>query len=139
MATSPIFLLDTCAIIFLAGDIRIKPETGRTINRAAEKGELYVSPISAWEIGLAVNRNRINTTMAALDYFNAFVARTGAQLCSLAPEVLVNATLLPGKLHKDPVDRMLIASARLNNHTLVTRDRAILAYGQAGHVKVFAC
>jgi PIN domain nuclease of toxin-antitoxin system len=139
IASQPILLLDTCAIIFLAGNVRLKPEAGRAIDRAADQKKLYVSPMSAWEIGMAVARNRINTTLSAIDYFNTFMELTGAQLCGTEPSVLIAASLLPGRLHRDPVDRILISTARFNNHTLVTSDRAILAYGNEGHVKVFEC
>ena len=37
------------------------------------------------------------------------------------------------------MDRILIATARKNNFSLLTNDRAILAYGAEGHVKTLAC
>ena len=46
----------------------------------------------------------------------------------------VESVLLPGEIHGDPADRMLVATARLNGWQLATRDRQILAYGEAGHV-----
>lgn len=42
-------------------------------------------------------------------------------------------------LNNDPIDRILIATAREHDLTIITRDRAILAYGAAGHVKTLAC
>jgi PIN domain nuclease of toxin-antitoxin system len=35
-------------------------------------------------------------------------------------------------MHRDPFDRMLIAQARAEHLALLTRDRAIIAYGAAG-------
>jgi PIN domain nuclease of toxin-antitoxin system len=139
MSESPVLLLDTCAMIYIAGGTRLEAEASKAILQAAENVQLHVSPISAWEVGLAVARNRINTPLSAIDYFNTFLTRTGARLCGLDPEILVNATALPGVVHKDPIDRILIATARFYNHVLVTSDRAILAYGEAGHVKILAC
>jgi len=46
---------------------------------------------------------------------------------------------LPQLIHKDPIDRILIATARENDLTIITRDRAILSYGAAGHVRTLAC
>ncbi len=49
------------------------------------------------------------------------------------------ASFLPGLLHGDAADRILVTMAREHDLTIITRDRAILAYGAAGHVKVLAC
>ncbi|MNF14334.1 hypothetical protein D3C80_2165180 [compost metagenome] len=42
-------------------------------------------------------------------------------------------------VHNDPIDRILIATAREYDLTIITRDRAILDYGAAGHVRTLAC
>ena len=46
---------------------------------------------------------------------------------------------LPDLAHRDPADRMLIATARAHDLTLITRDRAILAYAALGHVRAIEC
>jgi PIN domain nuclease of toxin-antitoxin system len=46
---------------------------------------------------------------------------------------------LPGKPPRDPADRIIAATARDLGATLVTRDRALLAYGEEGHVAVLEC
>jgi len=54
------------------------------------------------------------------------------------PAMAIDACTLPGDFHADPADRILVATARAENATLVTRDEKILAYAQAGHVRVLA-
>ena len=54
-------------------------------------------------------------------------------------EIFISSCFLPEPLHKDPFDRILIATAREHDLTIITRDRAILAYGAAGHVRTLAC
>jgi PIN domain nuclease of toxin-antitoxin system len=67
------------------------------------------------------------------------LASSGLTLLPLAqPTVMVDACTLPGEFHADPADRILVATARAENATLVTRDEKILAYAQAGHVRVQA-
>jgi PIN domain nuclease of toxin-antitoxin system len=46
---------------------------------------------------------------------------------------------LPGDFHAAPMDRMIVATARHLGMPVVTSDRKILAYAEAGHVKVVAC
>jgi len=52
----------------------------------------------------------------------------------LTPAVAVEAALLPAGFHSDPADRLTVATARVEKAMLVTRDQAILAYAEAGHV-----
>jgi PIN domain nuclease of toxin-antitoxin system len=54
-------------------------------------------------------------------------------------ETLITTSFLPGKPPRDPADRIILATARDLGATLVTRDRALLAYGEAGNVSTIAC
>ncbi|MDQ5917640.1 MAG: hypothetical protein QG660_751, partial [Pseudomonadota bacterium] len=53
----------------------------------------------------------------------------------LSPEIAVASTRLPGEIHADPADRIIVATARHLGATLVTADGLLLAYGAAGHMK----
>jgi PIN domain nuclease of toxin-antitoxin system len=52
---------------------------------------------------------------------------------------MVSSSNLPGQIHGDPMDRILIATARALNLILVTSDRPILRYAEAGHLRTLAC
>lgn len=132
-------LLDTCAILYIALAAGIEPEADELIGTAARDGFLYVSPVSAWEIGMGVARGRLILPAEPLAFFTRFTDRVNAKVGPLSPEILVHSTALPAKPHKDPMDRVLMATARLHEMILVTRDRLILAYGKAGHVQALAC
>ena len=60
-------------------------------------------------------------------------------VADLTPEIAVECHHLPGCPHNDPADRILVATARQERMTLVTRDRAILDYAARGHVRALAC
>lgn len=139
MNERPDFLLDTCAMIFIANDTRMDSAADREISEAAFDGRLYVSPMSAWEIGVGVAKRRLNLPLPPLEFFNRFVSRLEAKLSPVSPEILINSSHLPGDPHGDPMDRILMASARSLDMVLVTRDGPILAYGQAGHLRTLAC
>jgi PIN domain nuclease of toxin-antitoxin system len=51
----------------------------------------------------------------------------------------VSCHRLPSQLHDDPVDRILVATARIEGLTLVTRDRALLDYATQGHLRALPC
>ena len=54
-------------------------------------------------------------------------------------QLLLRSSFLPGSPTGDPADRILAATAREYGFTLVTRDRALLAYGEQGHIRALAC
>lgn len=134
------FLLDTCAIIWIANFAPVSRKVAIMVSEnSASQDRLSVSAMSAWEIGMLVAKGRLPTTKYALTWFNEFVAQMGALVLETSPTVLVASSYLPAPIHNDPTDRILIATAREHDLTIITRDRAILAYGAAGHVKVLAC
>jgi PIN domain nuclease of toxin-antitoxin system len=61
------------------------------------------------------------------------------RLTEMRPNVLIASSFLPGTAPRDPADRIIAATARDLGCTLLTRDRALLDYGEQGHVKVMAC
>lgn len=134
------FLLDTCAIIWMALDEPIKPEARSAMKAAFNANQkVSVSPISAWELGLLSVRGRLPTTRSPADMFREVAATPGIRLEALSPDVLLESCFLPGRLHGDPADRILIATARAFNLTLVTRDQAILDYAGQGLVRALSC
>lgn len=105
-----------------------------------EAGEkVRVSPISAWEIGLLSAKGRLPSSRPPLALFGDVAATQGVRIEALSPDVLIGSSFLPGKIHSDPADRILIATAREHDLAIVTRDKAILAYGASGHVRTLAC
>ena len=67
------------------------------------------------------------------------MTEAGLAWASLSPEVLVASSFLPGELHGDPADRILVATARTFGRRLMTRDRRLLSYAAAGHLEAIPC
>ncbi len=133
-------LLDTCAVIWIALDQAINAKTKLAINAEwAENQNVCISPISAWELGLLSAKGRFPTTKPPIALFNEIVATRGIKIEALSPEILVESSFLPGEIHGDPADRIIIATARKHDLIIVTRDKAILDYGAAGHVRTLNC
>jgi PIN domain nuclease of toxin-antitoxin system len=57
----------------------------------------------------------------------------------LTAKIAIDSSFLPGAFHGDPADRMLVATARHMNISLLTRDQRILAYSAGGHVEAVEC
>lgn len=128
-------LLDTCALLWLASGEPIDPEA----RRAIAAGTRHVSPITAWEIANLARKSRIAMTMPVGAWIKQAFAAVDAIQPELTTAILVESCTLPGAPPGDPADRIIIATAREHALTIVTRDAAILAYAQAGHVKAMRC
>ncbi|MGD0332172.1 MAG: type II toxin-antitoxin system VapC family toxin [Xanthobacteraceae bacterium] len=133
-------LLDTCALIFLTEKARLAAAAVKTMQATSESGGItYISPISAWEIGMLASRGRLQLLIRAERWFSNLFDAPGVLLADLSPDLLIASSYLPGKPPKDPTDRIIAATARDLGATLITRDRALLDYGAQGHVAVLEC
>ena len=95
-----------------------------------------VPAISIWEIAQLEATRRLQLSVDVRAWVGRALAFPGVRLTGLTPAIAIESTRLPGALHRDPADRILIATARLMGAALVTRDERILGYAKKGHVKV---
>ncbi|MBD05511.1 MAG: PIN domain nuclease [Gemmatimonadetes bacterium] len=134
------YLLDTHIWIWWmigADPLRSSPARER-IARAIDEESARVSVISLWEVGMLEAHKRISLTVDVETWTRQALSSPGLSLAPLTPDIALASSRLPGEIHGDPADRMLIATARSLGATLVTRDRRILEYSQAGHVTTLA-
>ena len=135
-----VFLLDTCAAIWIANGDPIREPAAGAMNRAQKSdGEVAVSPITAWEIAMLAAKGKIALSVDPEIWFDRLCALPGVRLADMPPSVLIASCALPGAPPADPADRILAATARAFGYTLVTRDRRLLAYGAEGHVRALGC
>ncbi len=139
MMNTPL-LLDTCAAIWVAADEPIANEAENAIVAALEADEpVFVSPITAWEIGLLAARGRISLPMSPEKWFERLLDAPGGSLADMSPRVLIASSFLPGAHPNDPADRIIAATAREYGYRVVTRDRRLLAYAESGYCRALAC
>jgi PIN domain nuclease of toxin-antitoxin system len=136
--TRPV-LLDTCALIWIVDEGKIAPAAeAALVEMEAAPGGLLVSPISAWEIGLLASRGRLFLSVEPRDWFRQALD-AGLTLAPMPPEVLIASSFLPGSSLRDPSDRIIAATARAYRYRLMTRDRPLLDFAEAGHMEAIAC
>jgi PIN domain nuclease of toxin-antitoxin system len=131
-------LLDTHALLWATRG-ELAPQAVEILDTAAAGGvPVLISPISAWEVATLVTRGRLTLPQLPADWF-AGAIEEGLAWAPLTPEVLMAATSLPGRIARDPADRILAATARAFGYRLMTRDRTLLEYASAGHLQAIAC
>jgi PIN domain nuclease of toxin-antitoxin system len=133
-------LLDTCAVIWIAEDQPISDTAALALDNAHAADQfVYVSPITAWEVGLLVARGRLTTIIKPQLWFERVLDVPNMRLADMTPDLLISSSFLPGEPPRDPVDRIMAATAREYGYTLVTRDRLLLTYAEQGHIQAVGC
>lgn len=132
-------LLDTHTAIWLADDSP-KLRAAREILQIAYKhNTLFMSIISAWEIGMLTAKGRLVLSKSPLVWFEEFVRSHGVNILEITTEIAINSSYLPGDLHGDPADRIIVATAAAGEATIITADEKILSYAKKGFVNAIAC
>ncbi len=117
------------------GYSRLGTRTKAEIARVGNAGDLLVSAITPWEIGVLVSKKRIDLHRDILVWIRDALSMPGVSLTSLEPEIAVASTRLPFEMHPDPADRILVATARHLGATLVTADKTLLHIAKKGHFR----
>jgi PIN domain nuclease of toxin-antitoxin system len=138
--SSAVLLLDTHVWLWFFEGVaaELAPSIVRTLEAAGRNRRLLVSVLSVWEIAMLEARRRVRLSMDCRAWVRRALQAPGLRLHGLTPAVAIESTRLPGAIHGDPVDRMLVATARLTGATIVTRDSRILDYAADGHVAALA-
>jgi PIN domain nuclease of toxin-antitoxin system len=124
-------VLDTHALVWWAGGSEsLSSQARAAIERemGSEQGAILVSAITAWEIAMLVKHERLHLTMDVETWLAAVEAIKAVRFVSVDLEIGVKAVALPGSFHKDPADRIIVATARREAAPLVTADTRILGY-----------
>lgn len=108
------------------------------VDEAAARGGVFVPAISVWEVAMLVSRGRLVLSSPLHEWCARALDQPGFALAPLSPDVAIDSVTLPGELHLDPADRMIVATARCLDATLVTRDRKLLGYAADGHLLALA-
>ncbi len=96
----------------------------------ATGNSLAVSTMTVLEIARLIHLGRVQLGEAAAEWIADAQRALNVMFMDVTADVAAAAYDLPGSFHKDPVDRVLVATARLHDLTLVTADDLILEYGQ---------
>ncbi len=130
-------VLDTHVWVWLMlGDPTMSARMRNRIEEAARVGGVIIPAISVWEVSMLEMKGRLVFTSPISHWVKSALSKPGLRLGALTPEISVESCNLPGEFHGDPSDRMIVATTRIEDALLMTRDKKILEYGGLGHVNV---
>ena len=98
-------------------------DAASAIRRARRSDGVAISVITIWELALLFARGRIHGSGALETSIRELVE--GITVLPITPEIAALATQFPDDYPRDPADRIIGATARVEGLTLVTRDERI--------------
>ena len=122
-------VLDTHAWVWwLSNPENLSEAAGNTIESAIRDAEVLISSISAWEIALLVATNRLKLTMAVSDWIGRSEGLPFVRFVPVDNRIAVNAVSLKEPFHKDPADRIIVATAASEGVPIISKDARLLDY-----------
>ena len=123
-------LLDTHILLWwLATTSRLSAAQQAILDAATADEPLWVSDITLWEIATLSSLGRIHLHLPLLEWLEKATAPPLVQRIPITPAVAAEVAELPATFHRDPADRIIVASARVIGATLLTQDRRIIESG----------
>jgi PIN domain nuclease of toxin-antitoxin system len=128
-----VIVLDTHTLVWwVTNDAELSEKAKKAIERERAGGEIVISAISAWEIAMLVDRGTLAFSMDIDSWLSTVREIPRVRFAPVDVDIAVKSVQLPGLFHKDPADRMIVATARKFAAPLVTKDLKMRAYA---HVK----
>lgn len=123
-------ILDTHALLWWAsGDTeQLSAVAAQAIEAELNGGQIRVSSISSWELAMLVAKGRIALSMDIGEWLSIVSQIEAVSFMPVDNEIAVKSVELPGEFHKDPADRIIVATARKLAAPLVTADDKIRGY-----------
>ncbi len=116
-------------------DSRLQPKY-REVIQAAPNASIGVSIISCWELAKLVENRKLALAVPAREWINKGLSHSKIKLIPLTPNVVVEATQLPGAFHRDPADQLIVATSRIFGYPLLTVDSKIVSYPHVALLRV---
>jgi len=119
-------ILDTCALLWLAVDQQMLSQS--TLSLIEDTPEVSFSAITAFEIGQKYHKGSLALSLPPTEWLQRAIEKHNLSPINLSAEICIRATELP-EIHKDPFDRLIIASALTLGRKVVTTDANFAKYG----------
>lgn len=120
-------VLDTHVLLWwLARSPRLSRRQRKVIDAADANSPLCVSDISLWEIATLYELGRIQLDRPLREWLEQATAPPLVRRIGISPAVAAEVAALPDSFHRDPADRILVATARVLGAELLTSDKRII-------------
>jgi PIN domain nuclease of toxin-antitoxin system len=119
-------LLDTHAWVWwICGDSRLTRREREALDNLGASERPVLAEISLWEVAMLVELGRLELDMDLERWLAVASGPATVELARITPAVAAEVTRLPAKFHRDPVDRLIVATAKVGKLPVLTRDQKI--------------
>lgn len=126
------YLLDTHTWIWWhMNPQKLSQKVRRLVGNVNGYEEMLLSAISPWEFSKLLEKERIGISCDPEDWIHSALEMPKFRLVPLSPVLAYRSTVLPQPFHSDPADQIIVATAREENATILTKDEKILTYKNA--------
>jgi PIN domain nuclease of toxin-antitoxin system len=134
-----LLLLDTHAWIWVVDGDRghVGPRARRLLSRAEAQDGVRISSASIFEVAALHTAGRLRLARALEQWIRDALAARGVRLAPVSMDMALDAGAIPRSALADPLDRLLVATARQLDATFLTHDARILRYAaETGNVRI---
>lgn len=122
-------LVDTSALIrWICVPEKLSKKARKTIDEEIKKEGISVSSISIWEIALLIKKGRIEFFIDSATWLEELEGLSFIRFIPIDNQIAQKSVNLDENFHKDPADRMIVATALLYGAKLITSDEKIINY-----------
>jgi len=107
---------------------KLSQKVKRIVGNTDRYDEILLSVISPWEFSKLLEKKKIGISCDPEDWINSALDMPKFRLIPLSPVLAYRSTVLPQPFHSDPADQIIVATAREENATILTKDERILTY-----------
>jgi PIN domain nuclease of toxin-antitoxin system len=123
-----VILLDTHIWVWwVSQPAKLQLKHRELLDRGPDRG-FGVSIISCWEVAKLAEYGRLKLDRPVETWIEEALAQPGLDLLPLSLRIVVESTQLPEPFHRDPVDQLLVATARVLGCQFMTEDSKIASY-----------
>ncbi len=122
-------VLDTHSWVWFVDDPRqLSVQARKATERALAANAIVISAISCWEVAMLSASGRLKLTIDVPDWIAKCETLPFFNFVPVDNATFVRSVFLPGPLHADPADRIIIATGLARDIPIVTKDRKIRSY-----------
>ncbi len=120
-------LLDTHVLLWwFEKESKLSKAQRRILGKGSPQNPIFVSDITLWEIATLVDLGRVRLTIPLRQWLDQATAPPIVERVHISPAIAAETTTLPSHFHRDPADRIIVATARVLGATLLTSDERII-------------
>ncbi len=107
---------------------KLSPKVLTLLSTPKRYDELLLSAISPWEFSKLLEKGRLGISCSPEEWLSEALTMPKLRLVPLTPTISYRSTSLPQPFHTDPGDQIIVATAREENATVLTKDALIQQY-----------